>query len=133
MSDNSKLAATAAVAAVAGAAIAVAAMKFMSKSERDDNIVRHARQSYIFDDPLVDEVAMRSDSLVMPHNHEEKMRRRIAARVAVEEENLTPRNSVTVRIPATSANFGPGCKFTVKRSLECPSELTTSVSMCSSS
>lgn len=36
------------------------------------------------------------------------MRRRIAARVSVEEENMTPRQSVTVRVPATSANVGPG-------------------------
>jgi len=36
------------------------------------------------------------------------MRRRIAARVAVEEDNMTPRQSVTVRVPATSANMGPG-------------------------
>jgi len=36
------------------------------------------------------------------------MRRRIAARVAVEEDNQIPRRSVTVRVPATSANVGPG-------------------------
>jgi homoserine kinase len=48
--------------------------------------------------------------ILFPHNHEEKMRRRIAQRVSVEEENKTPRNSVTVRVPATSANVGPGCK-----------------------
>lgn len=36
------------------------------------------------------------------------MRRRIATRVSVEEENSTPRTSVTVRVPATSANVGPG-------------------------
>ena len=36
------------------------------------------------------------------------MRRRIAARVAVDEENRVPRKSVPVRVPATSANMGPG-------------------------
>lgn len=36
------------------------------------------------------------------------MRRRIAARVAVDEENRVSRKSVTVRVPATSANMGPG-------------------------
>jgi len=47
-------------------------------------------------------------TILFPHSHEEKMKRRIASRVAVEEDNMTPRNSVTVRVPATSANFGPG-------------------------
>jgi hypothetical protein len=50
-------------------------------------------------------------SLLFPHNHEEKMRRRVATRYYIEEENNTPRDSVTVRVPATSANIGPGCKF----------------------
>jgi len=36
------------------------------------------------------------------------MRRRIAARVAVEDDNLQPRQRVTVRVPASSANMGPG-------------------------
>ena len=51
-----------------------------------------------------------SENLLFPHNHEEKMRRRIATRYTIEEENNLPRNSVTVRVPATSANVGPGCK-----------------------
>jgi hypothetical protein len=52
-----------------------------------------------------------SENLLFPHNHEEKMRRRIATRYTIEEENNTPRQSVTVRVPATSANVGPGCKY----------------------
>ena len=36
------------------------------------------------------------------------MRRRIAARMTIEEENSQPRQSVTVRVPASSANCGPG-------------------------
>jgi homoserine kinase len=51
-----------------------------------------------------------SEPTLFPHNHEEKMRRRIATRYTIEEENNLPRNSVTVRVPATSANVGPGCK-----------------------
>ena len=47
-------------------------------------------------------------SVLMPHSHEERMRRRIAARMAVEDENSVPRTSVTVRVPASSANCGPG-------------------------
>ena len=46
--------------------------------------------------------------VLMPHSHEERMRRRIATRISVEEENSVPRKSVTVRVPASSANCGPG-------------------------
>mmetsp|Transcript_27013 Transcript_27013/g.55906 ORF Transcript_27013/g.55906 Transcript_27013/m.55906 type:complete len:472 (-) Transcript_27013:306-1721(-) len=49
-----------------------------------------------------------SDTMLFPHNHEAKMRRRIATRYTIEEENNLGRNSVTVRVPATSANVGPG-------------------------
>ena len=51
-----------------------------------------------------------SEAMLFPHNHEEKMRRRIATRYTIEEENNLGRDSVTVRVPATSANVGPGCK-----------------------
>lgn len=47
-------------------------------------------------------------AVLFPHSHEERMRRRIFARMAVEDENARPRRSVTVRVPATSANVGPG-------------------------
>jgi len=49
-----------------------------------------------------------SESQLRPYNHEEKMRRRVATRYSIEEENNTPRDLVTVRVPATSANVGPG-------------------------
>ena len=52
-----------------------------------------------------------SDAVLFPHNHEAKMRRRIATRYTIEEENNLGRDSVTVRVPATSANVGPGCKW----------------------
>jgi hypothetical protein len=55
-----------------------------------------------------------SEAMLFPHNHEEKMRRRIATRYTIEEENNLGRDSVTVRVPATSANVGPGCKFNVR-------------------
>ena len=51
-----------------------------------------------------------SEAMLFPHNHEAKMRRRIATRYTIEEENNLGRDSVTVRVPATSANVGPGCK-----------------------
>ena len=105
-SDNNKLIATALGAAVVGAAVAVAAVKLLEKPNKEKEPPRrYSKPNYIFEDPLED-----VDKIVFPFNHEEKMRRRIAARVAVEEDNMTPRNSVTVRVPATSANIGPGCK-----------------------
>ena len=119
MSDNSngKLITTAIGAALAGAALGVAAVKLLDKKKDDNanntsNMVsdRPIRRSFIYEDPL-SEAYESSNTTLFPHNHEEKMRRRIAARAAVEEDNLTPRRSVTVRVPATSANVGPGCKF----------------------
>ena len=111
-SDNSKLLTTALGAAVAGAALAVAAMKLTeSKPTADADLVggdRPKRRSFIYEDSAMER--RDSNTTLFPHNHEEKMRRRIAARAAVEEDNLTPRRSVTVRVPATSANVGPGCE-----------------------
>ena len=105
---------TAIGAALAGAAIGVAAVKMMDsrKEEKMDAFAdRPKRRSFIYEDPMGDVMAHRDSSTTLfPHNHEEKMRRRITARAAVEEDNLTPRKSVTVRVPATSANVGPGCK-----------------------
>jgi hypothetical protein len=132
-SENSKLLATAAGAAVAGAALAVAAMKLstsMNNNSSSSNGISYSygsstigkgmaneeeftpkalatRTSFIYEDPTTSES---TNTLLFPHNHEEKMRRKIMARAAVEEENLAPRRSVTVRVPATSANMGPGCK-----------------------
>ena len=125
MSSNSgkdQLVATAIASAVAGAAMAIAAIKLQekqssSKSETEADkqkrqLKRTPQSSIIYAEPNQDQNAKPSSDVVFPHNHEEKMRRRIASRVAIEEDNLTPRNSVTVRVPATSANMGPGCKST---------------------
>jgi len=79
--------------------------KYKEESQDNDKIVRSQRDSLIYEQPPGE-----TAGILFPYNHEEKMRRRIAARVAVEEDNMTPRNSVTVRVPATSANVGPGCK-----------------------
>lgn len=116
-SSNSKqeLIATAIAAATAGAAIAYAAIK--SQEKKDTTVSyknlnnRLSMNSLIVNDSSSDP-RLQSD-ILFPHNHEEKMKRRIAQRVSVEEENKTPRNSVTVRVPATSANVGPGCKLHV--------------------
>merc|ERR1719343_1594425 len=72
----------------------------------------NSRTSFIFQDPEHDigapAAAVSDAAVLMPHSHEERMRRRIAARMAVEDENSQPRQSVTVRVPASSANCGPG-------------------------
>jgi homoserine kinase len=136
-SDNGKLIATAVGAAAAGASLAVLAMKMIDSSSKptNRNDYRSKNQHYgqdlrnvIMNDNsmLMRDPSERSNSitgagppglsrndseqLLFPHNHEEKMRRRIATRYTIEEENNLPRNSVTVRVPATSANVGPGCK-----------------------
>jgi len=95
------------VAAAAGASTVYALLKYkweyQEKSLDNKQIVRPQRNSFIYEHQPSE-----STGILFPYNHEEKMRRRIAARVAVEEDNMTPRNSVTVRVPATSANVGPG-------------------------
>lgn len=105
-SSNQKdaLIATAIGAATAGAALAYAVIKANEEKPkaRMPKVVRPGSMVFDQSDPR-----MQSD-ILFPHNHEEKMRRRIAQRVSVEEENKTPRKSVTVRVPATSANVGPG-------------------------
>jgi hypothetical protein len=114
-SDNSKLLATAAGAAIAGAALAIAAMKMtQSKDKNDDSqfpSLHKKSLSFIYEDNTAEDLVGGGSKLLFPHNHEEKMRRKISTRAAVEEENLAPRRSVTVRVPATSANMGPGCEY----------------------
>lgn len=113
---DSNLVGTAVAAAAAGAALAYAAMKMSEKSSssssKPEETHRSKRNSYIYDDYKNDPILARdaSENMIFPYNHEEKMRRRIAQRYAVEEENSAPRNSVTVKVPATSANMGPGCE-----------------------
>ena len=125
--ENTKLLITATAAAVAGAAIGIGALKIFEKHEEQQfqnphqyydthGIPKRPSSVKIIDDRNkdleLDESNNNSKTLLFPHNHEEKMRRRIAARVAVEEDNNLPRDSVTVRVPATSANMGPGCTLT---------------------
>lgn len=128
-SDN-KLIATALGAAAAGAALAFAAMKLSQREEKSHlkhtSQFRDPKPTYIYDDFQNDpgeDLALRrsgSEAILLPHNYEEKMRRRVAARVAVEDDNMTPRNSVTVQVPATSANMGPGCTYYFQLNNETP-------------
>jgi hypothetical protein len=104
--QNSKLLITAIGAAVAGASLALVLSKLVDRKRQSE---RHVQPSYIYSSEPVEESTSNSEVL-FPYNHEEKMRRRMAARVAIEEDNSAPRRSVTVRVPATSANVGPGCK-----------------------
>jgi len=103
------VAATAVVAATAGAAITYSALKYARKEDQVGDLRkgRASKSALIYESSAADKSADNREVL-FPHNHEEKMKRRIAARVSVEEENMTPRQSVTVRVPATSANVGPG-------------------------
>eukprot|EP00428_Durinskia_dybowskii_P002416 CAMPEP_0170305958 /NCGR_PEP_ID=MMETSP0116_2-20130129/53359_1 /TAXON_ID=400756 /ORGANISM="Durinskia baltica, Strain CSIRO CS-38" /LENGTH=124 /DNA_ID=CAMNT_0010558021 /DNA_START=88 /DNA_END=459 /DNA_ORIENTATION=- len=106
--QDSKLLATAVGAAAAGAALAVMAMK-MTEKPAPPEPPRWRKSTVLMNDPPP--MLTRQDSgsnIVFPHNHEEKMRRRIATRYQIEDENSSPRESVTVRVPATSANVGPG-------------------------
>lgn len=108
--DTTKLAATALVAGGLGALVSY----YLSQRQRPSPSPRNAlppatRTSFIFHDAANDPAPATSDAAVLfPHSHEERMRRRIAARMSIEEENSQPRRSVTVRVPATSANCGPG-------------------------
>jgi GHMP kinases N terminal domain len=107
--NDTRLLLTALGAGLAGAASAVLLMKHWSEKEARQG-PRYGRPrdrpSLIFEDPTHE-----PNTIVYPFNHEEKMRRKIADRAAIEEENFQPRNSVTVRVPATSANMGPGCAY----------------------
>lgn len=126
--STTKLATTALLAAGAGALVSYLLTKRpnhnssnnpsdSSIADRQHNPAMAARTSFIFQDPTSDNVSAAAANLanphcdtavLMPHSHEERMRRRIATRMAVEDENTLPRQSVTVRVPASSANCGPG-------------------------
>ncbi|EEC47654.1 predicted protein [Phaeodactylum tricornutum CCAP 1055/1] len=108
--ESTKLLWTAVGAAIAGAGVAVAVLKYSParySAPKDEEPsfppLHQKRTSFIYENN-----ASSSNSVIFPHNHEERMRRQITARAAVEEDNFMPRDSVTVRVPATSANMGPG-------------------------
>ena len=123
---NTKLAATAILAGGFGAALSYYLLQKKQRKQSSSSIIApthnsyselgHSRTSFIFQDPEYDIGATTNSTtsnnadtaVLMPHSHEERMRRRIAARMAVEDENSQPRQSVTVRVPASSANCGPG-------------------------
>ena len=116
--ETTRLVLTAVGASFAGAALAIGIMSRMlnnNNNNSDDQYnsisQRKRSSSFIFEDPESSLIRQSSSAVLFPHNHEEKMRRLVAARAAVDEENSLPRQSVTVRVPATSANMGPGCKY----------------------
>mmetsp|Transcript_19635 Transcript_19635/g.42267 ORF Transcript_19635/g.42267 Transcript_19635/m.42267 type:complete len:434 (-) Transcript_19635:60-1361(-) len=113
--EMTKIAATALLAGGIGAAISyyLSAKRQSSASTNPSSMSSTTRTSFIFQDPASDSIASASavtsdTAVLMPHSHEERMRRRIAQRMTIEEENSQPRQSVTVRVPASSANCGPG-------------------------
>ena len=118
--ETTRLVLTAVGASFAGAALAIGIMNRMLNNNNNNNnnnsddqynsmSQRKRSSSFIFEDPEASLIRP-SSAVLFPHNHEEKMRRLVAARAAVDEENSLPRQSVTVRVPATSANMGPGCE-----------------------
>jgi hypothetical protein len=111
-SNDSSLGLVAAGAAIAGTVVGMAASYcffFQRTAEVKDTTIP-AKESLPVTGSTATTILRESASAILfPHNHEEKMRRRIEMRAQVEEENSAPRNSVTVRVPATSANMGPGC------------------------
>lgn len=118
-SDNKlALATTALVAGGVGAAVSYYLVQRKGPTgaaSQSQSIERlNSRTSFIFQDPEYDmggastHATTNDTAVLLPHSHEERMRRRIASRIAVEDENLQSRQSVTVRVPATSANCGPG-------------------------
>lgn len=123
-SDNTKLATTAILAGSIGAALSYYLLHHKNKSSSSSSSQSHSRErssshgnlsnsrtSFIFQDPEHDFGKNENGTdtaVLMPHSHEERMRRRIATRIIVEDENSQPRQSVTVKVPATSANCGPG-------------------------
>ena len=120
--ETTKLVITAMSAAIAGAAIGISYMKYSDRKYHEQqqqqqhlkyHIPKSQQQSLVFTTNPPDESERDGigSKLLFPHNHEEKMRRKISARALVEEDNFHPRDSVTVRVPATSANMGPGCMF----------------------
>lgn len=112
-SEGNNILITAVGAALGGAAVSFAAFKYMEQKKElqaSREALLRKGPSFLMEDNSMGSTLPRSDSVIFPHNHEKKMRRRIAARVSIEEDNMTPRKSVTVRVPATSANMGPGCK-----------------------
>jgi homoserine kinase len=109
--ETTKLAATALLSASLGALLSY----YLHRRSHDPSASSSTahppptRTSFIFHDPAEVSSTSGTDAAVLfPHSHEERMRRRIAARMTIEEENSQPRQCVTVRVPASSANCGPG-------------------------
>lgn len=122
--ESNKLVFTALGAAAAGAALAIGILKYVGKDKKDKYDPSQSRYYHVpvfmndeFESQEFNLTRRGSESQLRPYNHEEKMRRRVATRYSIEEENNTPRDLVTVRVPATSANVGPGCKFITRCSV----------------
>lgn len=118
---EANLVVTAIGAAALGAAFTFATTWFINEkkqkdSNTDDASVRKNAASFIFQDleraqHMKEGQSQRTSqtgTVLFPYNHEEKMKQRILHRASVEQENRAPRNSVTVKVPASSANMGPG-------------------------
>ena len=100
LSENSKLLLTAIAAATAGCAVSYLTLKSQTAKNTtknhedtdDPKAERNHSQTFIYEDSEKDGLRSTGSAAVLfPYNHEEKMRRRMAARVSVEDDNATPR------------------------------------------
>jgi hypothetical protein len=94
--NNTKLAATALLSAGLGALLTYHLSQRRRPSQSQPI---NTRASFIFHDPGSEPTHSPDAAVLFPYSHEERMRRRIAARMTIEEENSQPRQSVTVRVP----------------------------------
>jgi hypothetical protein len=119
--NNTKLIVTAIGAAITGAVLTFGITTYSNNRKKDRTLTYYEKSlnidnkqphtTYIYEDASSSLDTSNPRQVILPHNHEERMRRIIAARASVEDDNAIPRRSVTVRVPATSANMGPGCTF----------------------
>jgi len=123
----SKISQTAAVCALTGAGVYLASrvLKVMKDSSQNSNS-RIPNPSVVNKIPSVrDNVQSLSedrDGVIFPYEHERRMKERLAQQ-AVDESDHIERNKVVVKVPATSANLGPGYD-TIGMALDLWSEFT---------
>eukprot|EP00555_Chaetoceros_dichaeta_P006830 CAMPEP_0198275868 /NCGR_PEP_ID=MMETSP1447-20131203/65002_1 /TAXON_ID=420782 /ORGANISM="Chaetoceros dichaeta, Strain CCMP1751" /LENGTH=426 /DNA_ID=CAMNT_0043970773 /DNA_START=534 /DNA_END=1814 /DNA_ORIENTATION=- len=106
--STNALISTALVAASAGAFLSYTVLKIKERNNASTTSTSITKKDSTSNITTTTNERSFSDNnkVLMSHQYEEKMNRRI--RAAVEEDNVVPRDSVTVRVPATSANVGPG-------------------------
>jgi len=107
------------VAAVSAIILSVEAKKrYNEKQKKKQQLAKQRKRTASFAEYTTMPVP------ILPHHHEQKMQARITSiREEVVSELSQERNKVCVRVPATSANFGPGFD-TLGMALDMWAELT---------